>query len=158
MSKRNVPPPPQSPKEDGEIGETVGDILDRHPAMSPGMRRCINEISRHGDVLSPEVGGTIARLLSAALSPLEQKLDQKDAKDALHSISSEMLPKRHITFKKMQERHTEELRRLSQEAAKAVQAEHEARREAVAKRRNDAVVVAPPKRRKRDNLGRASVS
>ena len=96
-----TPPPrgavrkrPRSPVEDGEVGETAQDVLIRHPLLSPGERRIVKALREHEDELTPHVAASMGRLLSAALSPMPLKCDVKDAKEALHIMTTEMLPNR----------------------------------------------------------------
>jgi len=109
-----------SPKESGEVGETVGDLLARHPDMSPIVEEVIETINRHAECMTPQVGRAVVRLLSAVLSPSPTRATKRDARIALLNISSEMLPSR------LEQRRSKRLR--EQEALKAA-AEAAAERE-----------------------------
>ena len=68
---RGAPPPPRSPKEDGEVGETARYVVARHPGLtSPPMQvyRRIEELSDHA---TPGLDRVVDRAMSAALSPME---------------------------------------------------------------------------------------
>ena len=134
----------RSPKEDGEVGETLGDILARHSSLSPGMVECVEALKQHNALISPQVASAITRLVSAALSPLGCKADPRDAKEALHSISTEMLPQRAAKVKRFKQRHAEKLAQLAREAAEAVERENEKRSKAVKRQREE--VAARPTR------------
>ena len=59
------------PKEDGEIGETIRDVVSRHPDTdSPALQAYgrIYDLKEHG---TPGVEKVVGRCLSAALSPVE---------------------------------------------------------------------------------------
>ena len=125
-----LPPPrtprplPESPKEDGEIGETISDLLARHPNLSPGMDKVLNAVNEHQDVLSPQVAAAVGRLLSAALSPLRAvKASPQAAREALGSIATEMLPMRKAKAKQVEQRHAQVLAQLAREAAAEVEKE-----------------------------------
>ena len=145
-SKKPVPRTPRSPKEDGEVGETLNDVLARHPSLSPGMQACLSAISQHSEVISPKVAVAVGRLVSAALSPMPCKADPQDARDALKTVGTEMLPARSAKLKRAKERHAERLWQLAQEAAKEVQRDS-ARGGQVSSRR--AAIAARPTRQKR---------
>ena len=153
-SKKPVPRTPRSPKEDGEVGETLNDVLARHPSLSPGMQACLSAISQHSEVISPKVAAAVGRLVSAALSPMPCKADPQDARDALKTVGTEMLPARSAKLKRAKERHAERLWQLAQEAAKEVQRDSQARGGQVSSRR--AAIAARPTRQKRtiDNTTR----
>ena len=88
-SKKPVPRTPRSPKEDGEVGETLNDVLARHPILSPGMRQCIDSIYEHAEVITPEVAAAVGRLASAALSPrLLAKLTLQMRQEPLPALAS----------------------------------------------------------------------
>ena len=133
-------------KEDGEVGETLNDVLARHPSLSPGMQACLSAISQHSEVISPKVAVAVGRLVSAALSPMPCKADPQDARDALKTVGTEMLPARSAKLKRAKERHAERLWQLAQEAAKEVQRDS-ARGGQVSSRR--AAIAARPTRQKR---------
>ena len=115
---------PPSPKEDGEIGETISDLLARHPNLSPGMDKALNAVNEHQDVLSPQVAAAVGRLLSAALSPLRAvKASPQAAREALGSIATEMLPMRKAKAKQVEQRHAQVLAQLAREAAAEVEKE-----------------------------------
>ena len=102
------------------------------------MQACLSAISQHSEVISPKVAAAVGRLVSAALSPMPCKADPQDARDALKTVGTEMLPARSAKLKRAKERHAECLWRLAQEAAKEV--EHEkVRHSAVVKRRREVV-------------------
>ena len=128
-SKKPVPRTPRSPKEDGEVGETLNDVLARHPILSPGMRQCIDSIYEHAEVITPEVAAAVGRLVSAALSPLACKADPADAAGALASISKRILPERSAKLNRARQRHAQQLAQLALAAAKEVQRESEQRAE-----------------------------
>ena len=117
---------PQSPKEDGEIGETIGDLLARHPNRSPGIDEVLNAVNEHQEVLSPHVAAAVGRLLSAALSPLRAvKASPQAAREALGSIATEMLPIRKAKAKRVEQRHAQLLAQLAREAAAEVEKERQ---------------------------------
>ena len=68
LSKRKA-----SPKEDGEIGESAADVLERHPLLTPSEGMIVKGLRQYEDEFTPEVSAAIGRLLSAALSPMAIK-------------------------------------------------------------------------------------
>ena len=140
--RRNTPstPAPRSPKEDGEVGETLSDILARHSVLSPEMASCVQTYNKHSDVLSPEVTAAFTRLVSAALSPMSCKVGRPEAKEGLACITRKQLPRRACVVKRMKVEHAERLAQLAREAALEVQRE-EVRHGAVVRRRREAVAV-----------------
>ena len=107
----------------------------------------------HDDTFTPELGSSVGRLLSAALSPMSFKADPEDAKEALHIITTEVLPWRR---QRQRELTAEQLRVLQeQERQLAADLEEEATRrvEQRARMAAQATPLRPPPRQKRNNLG-----
>ena len=86
--------PRREPKEDGEVGETAQDVLDRHLHQTPGLRQTIRRLKKNEVELTPASASAAGRLLSAALSPEPWKADKEDAKEALDIMATVMLPRR----------------------------------------------------------------
>ena len=155
-----TPPPsraarkrPRSPKEDGEIGETAQDVLMRHPLLTPGERRLVKALREYEDELTPDVARSMGRMLSAALSPMPQKLEPKDAKEALEIIATKVLQQRRQQRCELAEAEARELRQRQREAAAAVEAENMTRGAAAVARRPTVGSPKPPPRQERDNHG-----
>ena len=69
-----TPPRPQEPKEDGEVGEKIGDLLQRHGQELKGeLGRMVKELDDNVGVFSPATMKMVGRMLSAALSPMPHK-------------------------------------------------------------------------------------
>ena len=147
----------KSPKEDGEIGESLEDVLSRHPHdITPGMGAAVAALRDNEDLLTPQSGAFAGRMASAVLSLMAHKPEPEDAKEAFVEIVYDV----------------EQCRRTrSEEAAFQVQLEkdfmeayHDREElyqlEAGEERRrvrDHAPSVLPVKRRKRDNHGRMRV-
>jgi len=77
MRKRKAPPPrpaqggPVPPKEDGEIGEAIQDVLARHPDLTSPPMQAYKRIEKLSEHATPGVEQVVGRCLSAALSPVE---------------------------------------------------------------------------------------
>ena len=145
--------PRQLPKEDGEVGETFGDLLARHPNLSPGLTQCLRAVNDHEEVLSPRVGQAISTLLSAALSPLPIKGSPRAARAALRSITTEELPIRKAKAKRLEEHKAWLLVDLSRKAAAEVEREQE-RAANVARQREEIAARRPKDKITREKSGR----
>ena len=145
--------PRREPKEDGEVGETAQDVLDRHLHQTPGLRQTIRRLKKNEVELTPASASAAGRLLSAALSPEPWKADKEDAKEALDIMATVMLPRR-----KSERLQQEQQKQLAEEAAAedtrlAQEAKNMAHGAAWAARKPKAGSPAAPKRQKRTNLG-----
>ena len=78
--------PRRSPKEAGEVGETVEDVIRRHnnPLASPV--QLLRNLEQYNDVATPNLLDTAARLASAAMSPLPGRLTRSAAKESLQEL------------------------------------------------------------------------
>ena len=59
------------PKEDGEIGEAIQDVLARHPDLTSPPMQAYKRIEKLSEHATPGVEQVVGRCLSAALSPVE---------------------------------------------------------------------------------------
>ena len=147
-----------SPREDGEVGETAQDVLDRHPCCSPQMATCIDALKKYESVMTPGIAKAVGRLLSAALSPLHCKAEPEDAKEALQVVATKMLPERACKKRKADEEQARALEAAANALAATVERENRkwgerrlAKRVALAERE-------PPTHREVDRLLRVHMS
>ena len=142
-----------SPKEDGEHGETIGDLLRRHGHELDGeLGTMVKELRENVDVFGPRTIQMVGRMLSAALSPMPDKASPQDAIEALRTFTSESVPERRATRGKAKVKKE----RIDKETAEAVSErimEEVARREALMERKRALGSPQVIKRKKRDNLG-----
>ena len=91
----------KEPKEDGEVGETIADLLTRHGVNVDGkLRSMVDELYDNVDVFTPQCTKMVHRMLSAALSPMPHKTAPEEAMEALDTFKSEHLPQRRQQRKK----------------------------------------------------------
>ena len=165
MTMPGCPPrsrsPRRSPKEAGEVGETVEDVIRRHnnPLASPV--QLLRNLEQYNDVATPNLLDTAARLASAAMSPLPGRLTRSAAKESLQELVGVAKTRRE-----------KRAMRIAQEAARAAaaQAAHEreerrrlerardARCERVRARRAAIGSRVPPTHREVDMLCRVHLS
>ena len=140
----------KSPKEDGELGETLDDVLRRHPSdLSPGFGSAVQALRGNESLLTPNSGGAAGRLASAVLDPMPSKIDSEDAKSAFCDMAYDMLPRRRS--RKDEKRFMAE---LDKQCAEAVQEKMDMERgEYRRSLRDHKPHVGKVKRRKRDNYG-----
>ena len=95
---RSATPVLDSPKEDGEVGETLGDIVRRHQLdITPEVEHLYSAMHTGYEFMGPDTASNSARLLSAILSPMPHKATPADAKQALRCITHYVLPQRRRT-------------------------------------------------------------
>ena len=75
---RRVTPP--SPAEDGELRETLQDVIDRNKHKSPVTRGIVKKLYAYRDVLTPGAARTMGNLLSAYLEPMPDKPSPRSSK------------------------------------------------------------------------------
>ena len=148
----------RSPKEDGEIGETAQDVLDRHPALSPQMATCVSALRDYESELTPGIARAVGKLLSAALSPLQGKAEPEDAVEALQIVATKMLPERACAKRRRQEMHSRNVRAKAEALVAAVQREQKRAGENRKRMREEIAARPVPTHRTVDRLGRVHLS
>ena len=77
-----------SPKESGEVGETVDDILSRHPDFDglpgPRVKAIVRRIKQYEEHMTLDLADAVERLVSVAFSLIPGRLQREDAEAALH--------------------------------------------------------------------------
>ena len=96
---RRARTPRPSPAEDGELRETLQDVLDRNKAKTPITRGLIKRLYEHQDVLTPGAAAVTGRLLSAWWEPAPTKMSPEPAKNAAFHMVGQVLPERKVAKK-----------------------------------------------------------
>ena len=60
-----------SPKESGEIGETIGDMIARHPHSAERVKSLVSRIEEYAELMTPGIATAFEREVSAAVSPIQ---------------------------------------------------------------------------------------
>ena len=55
-----------SPKESGEIGETIGDMIARHPHSAERVKSLVSRIEEHAELMTPGIATASERGICAA--------------------------------------------------------------------------------------------
>ena len=148
-----TPPRPQEPKEDGEVGEKIGDLLLRHGQQLKGeLGRMVKELDDHADAFSPATMKMVGRMLSAALSPMPHKASSEEALEALDTFTAEHLPLRRRAKSKAKALQAEADRQAAEAVSERI-LEEIARREALLQRKRALGSPEPMQRKKRNNFG-----
>ncbi|MDC0525402.1 hypothetical protein OAO87_00290 [bacterium] len=141
------------PKEDGEVGEKIGDLLRRHGQELGGeLGSMVKELDDNVGVFSPATMKMVGRMLSAALSPMPHKASPEEALEALETFTSEHLPLRRRAKAKAKALQADADRQAAEALSERI-LEEIARREALMQRKRALGSPEPMQRKKRNTLG-----
>ena len=141
------------PKEDGEVGETIRDVLLRHGQELDGkLGDMVKELEDHVELFGQNTLRMVGRMLSAALSPMPHKASPEEAGEALDFFVAENLPLRKSARKKAMAKQLSLERQNAEEMRDRIMKEI-ARKTENKRRKRELKAPEAPERKKRDNYG-----